>query len=445
MKNLVISKYTRFFSTEEKGSLVFLVYNSLTNSFMQISKRLFDLFCHPSNKEGFFPLSKLTEEELEIFIKTKNLVEKGADEDYIRNEIMKSNLENYASTHLSLTIAPTTACNFICPYCYEKSKPNKIMDESVIDSLIHFINEHQSVKTLSIVWYGGEPLLAFPAIENIVNRINTECVAKLTNQEIVTNGYCFNQKVIDFFKTYPLSKIQITIDGPEEIHNKKRMLKNGGETYQQIVSNLQQIVNQLEDTKILIRVNVDKSNQMYFSQLYKELHALFGIRIHLYPGFIKINNEGETALTCDSMMQHDARLFYDSLEKEEKVKIRYYPKLSKNRGCVATCATAYVIGPCGELYKCWNDIGNETMIVGYIFKPELTNLQLYNRYMVDGQWMADEECRECFFFPICSGGCAWQRIKNKFYQGKYDSCSIYKEAGIEKYLALYYKQSIINS
>lgn len=71
------------------------------------------------------------------------------------------------------------------------------------------------------------------------------------------------------------------------------MRKNGGGTYQQIVSNLQQIVNQLEDTNILIRVNVDKSNQMYFSQLYKELHVLFGIRIHLYQGFIKINNEGE--------------------------------------------------------------------------------------------------------------------------------------------------------
>ena len=42
---------------------------------MQISKRLFDLFCHPSNKDGFFPLSELTEEELEIFIKTKYLVE----------------------------------------------------------------------------------------------------------------------------------------------------------------------------------------------------------------------------------------------------------------------------------------------------------------------------------------------------------------------------------
>lgn len=87
-------------------------------------------------------------------------------------------------------------------------------------------------------------------------------------------------------------------------------------------------------------------------------------------------------------------------------------------------------------------MGNQEMIIGYISQSKLTNLQLYNRYMVEGEWTSDEKCKNCFFFPICSGGCAWQRIKNKFYGGKYDFCSIYKETGVEKYLTLCYQQSI---
>ncbi|MGP1625398.1 SPASM domain-containing protein [Prevotella koreensis] len=27
--------------------------------------------------------------------------------------------------------------------------------------------------------------------------------------------------------------------------------------------------------------------------------------------------------------------------------------------------------------------------------------------MVEGQWTSDDECKKCFFLPICSGGCAW--------------------------------------
>lgn len=393
MKKLVISKYACFFSTEERGEIIYLVYNSITNSFLQLSKRLFDLFYNQLQEKADFPLSELSENERLIFEKTKNLVDEGSDGDYIRNEIMKSNLENFATTHLSLTLAPTTNCNFACPYCYEKTKPNRTMNDSVIASLVQFINEHTTVKTISIVWYGGEPLLAFPLIKKIVERINAGCKAKLVRQEIVSNGYYFTQDVIDFFKKHQLSKIQITLDGPKEVHDSKRMLKNGNGTYNQIVYNLNQIVNQLEDAQILIRVNIDKNNQTYFSVFYEEIHARFGGRVHVYPGFIKINNEGETGLTCDSMLQHDARIFYDNLELEKKIKIEYYPKLCKNRGCVATCAMAYVIGPAGELYKCWNDMGNGTRVVGSIFNRQFTNLPLYNRYMVDGQWMTDKKCR----------------------------------------------------
>lgn len=162
----------------------------------------------------------------------------------------------------------------------------------------------------------------------------------------------------------------------------------------------------------------------------------------MYPGFIRIHDENQTHLLCDSMEQKDAITFYEKLENEGSINIDYYPNLCQKRGCVATCSTAYVVGPLGELYKCWNDMGNEEMIVGNIASEELIRPDLYNQYMVEGPWISDDDCKKCFFLPICSGGCAWQRVRNKFHGGLYNFCSIYKEGGIDKFLRLYYNKSI---
>lgn len=319
------------------------------------------------------------------------------------------------------------------------------MTDETIKNMISFINEHQSIKTMGITWYGGEPLIAFDTIKKILNEIKHNSHVKLTSQAIVTNGYNFNQEVINFFKDQNLGKIQITIDGPEEEHNKRRILQNGKGTFQKIISNLKVIVRELPDSHVQIRINIDKNNQDGFIILYKELKELFNSHIAIYPGYIRINNKFQTGITCDSVDQNEARLFYDKLEKDGNIKVNYCPQIIRQRGCVATCITGYVIGPSGEIYKCWNDMGYPEKIVGYVNQNKLTNPNLYNQYLIDGQWTADEECKKCFFLPICSAGCAWQRIRNKFHKGTYDYCSLYKGEGIDKYLELHYRKNYLLS
>lgn len=349
-------------------------------------------------------------------------------------------IANFFATHMALSLAPTSSCNFACPYCYEKSKPNLTMKDETIDALVSFINAHETVKTIRITWYGGEPLMAFGTIRKIVARIETSCKAKLISQDIVTNGYYFTTDVIEFFKQHPLRRIQITIDGPEELHDLLRKLVNGRGTYKRITDNIDSIIKELPDSQVVIRVNVSKDNQEGYPVLCKELKKRFSDKVSVYPGFIRINNEDNTCLLCSSMEQKDAVVFYEKLEREGSIRINYYPTICKNRSCVATCSTAYVIGPRGEIYKCWNDMGDESMSVGNISSPELTNPILYNQYMTVGSWTSDENCKKCFFLPICSGGCAWQRVKNRYHKGKFNFCSVYKEGGIDHFLRTYYEK-----
>lgn len=396
MIKYVISRYTSLFSIKIKNVVNYLIYNSITNSFIKVNKELFRIIAIAKENGGINKLM-FSQSIFDYLEKAKIIVTPIDDDAYVRQCEIDTIIENYASSHMSLSLAPTSSCNFACPYCYEKSKPNKTMTDDIIDNLVKFINGHKNIKTVGITWYGGEPLVAFETIKKIIKKIYSDCKAKLTYQDIVTNGYNFNYEVIEFFKEHPLKRIQITIDGPEEKHNKLRKLVGGGGTYKKIINNVHSIITELQNTEVVIRVNIGKNNWDGYSVLCKELQERFSNKVSVYPGFIRIHDKNQTHLICDSMEQKDAILFYRQLEDEGSIKINYYPSQCKKRGCVATCATAYVVGPMGELYKCWNDIGNENMIIGSITNEKFIRPNLYNQYMVDGQWTSDEECKKMFF------------------------------------------------
>lgn len=117
-----------------------------------------------------------------------------------------------------------------------------------------------------------------------------------------------------------------------------------------------------------------------------------------------------------------------------------YPVLNCSKNCCATRVYSYIIGPEGEIYKCWNDVSNRERIIGYIDKKKLTNSSLLYNYMVGSKWYYNNECKDCFFLPICNGNCAWYWYRNKFENGKYNLCTCLQKAPgmLEKCLDYYY-------
>ena len=135
-------------------------------------------------------------------------------------------------------------CNFACSYCYEKnnkdSKTGK-MSSSIQKALLEFIYKRAlHCEKLEIVWYGGEPLLCQDVIESLSASIISFCNTNniIYDASIITNGYLLNKHSSDFLKKNKIEMLQVTIDGNEQIHNKRRPLKNGTQTYFTIVKNI---------------------------------------------------------------------------------------------------------------------------------------------------------------------------------------------------------------
>ena len=99
------------------------------------------------------------------------------------------------------------------------------------------------MEKLVITWYGGEPLLAIEPIEELTYKFKEIC--KQFNIEysasIITNGYLLTESVCDMLLELDITDAQITLDGNAKIHNSRRPLANGGNTYDTIINNLEKI------------------------------------------------------------------------------------------------------------------------------------------------------------------------------------------------------------
>ncbi len=95
-------------------------------------------------------------------------------------------------------------------------------------------------------------------------------------------------------------------------------------------------------------------------------------------------------------------------------------------------------GPKGELYKCWDDVGREELEIGSVDSFTNWNMPLVAEGMIGASFLEDEKCRECFFFPICDGGCPKMRMLNKRDGENRDTCSYFKNH-IRTLLELHYE------
>ena len=136
-----------------------------------------------------------------------------------------------------------------CKYCtysdhypftskYENRKLK--IDDAIkgIEIYMDILKKHNSVWTNAelqptFTFYGGEPLLQFDIIKQIVNYIETKYSEYRTNYLMTTNALLINDEVAEFIKTHNFH-ISISLDGYRENHNRNRIDINGNGTYEKI-------------------------------------------------------------------------------------------------------------------------------------------------------------------------------------------------------------------
>lgn len=436
MKHLYLSRYV-FLTTTEKG--IPLLYNSKNRSFAQLPADVYEQLEARRDRE----LSEydFPEDVRKYFTESGVFVTREDDEDYVNYELFNFYTDSYASDTLCVSLAPTLDCNFACPYCYEKHKRKVSMGEEDIERFLRFVRNYPK-KRLYLHWYGGEPLLAFETMKKIADGLNAIEGVTWAGQGIVTNGYLIDDEVIDFFKRTKLETMQISLDGNREHHDSKRFDKLTREgSFDTLVDHIGRVLAELPETRLNVRINVDKTN----AAEYKEVAALLQNRykeharhLYVYPGLIRVADQERRCWGCESMVGRELYDFYKTLYDEGVANVEWMP-LQRSKGCTATGLHSFVIGPTGDIYKCWNDLGDASRCCGNIGEAQMSRPALLRRYMIDGAGINSAECRACALLPVCHTGCPWERVENKFNGMRYDPCLLLKDGELlKKSLSLHY-------
>ncbi len=430
------SRYNTLFHSDRFG---FFLFNALSGILLELDSERFLIL--KKIRDGHLSELSYVKSEFVTFLKEKGFLAQEEEEQVQLMQLhYQRNAACFSTSYIGLTICPTLACNFRCPYCFEHSQSDDtVMSPKTIDALVSFIKKHHEARNLSVSWYGGEPTLAFDVIQTLTKRF-LELYPEYKNASLVTNAYLLDQEKIELLDELKITSVQITLDGGETTHNSRRMLKGGGPTFEKILDNINLLMQASWKGNCTVRVNVDKTNRHEYALLHKEMLERYkGRNLSIYPGHINtfLNHSYEHSLGLSN--SEWAEFNIDNYNKEGIIpRGGFYPGNIAQNTCTATCHYGYVIGPKGEIYKCWEDVGKEHMVIGSVHDEEpVGNKELVVNYCIGTDPFNDDVCMRCSVMPVCGGGCVNKRMRRlQFGEDGINYCAPLKES-LFNYLEAY--------
>jgi uncharacterized protein len=342
---------------------------------------------------------------------------------------------NEINRGLSLMVVLNLDCNFSCVYCYEgEMKGNLYMSDETADLLIGFIRDHfpGNKNSLSIDFYGGEPLLSIGLIKSISRHLKSFAESRGASYSftLVTNGSLFTRKVAEELVPLGLQSVKITLDGPEEVHNRYRPFKSGAGSFDTIIKNIKET---WDLVKIGIGGNFEKSTYEKFPLLldYLASEGLTPDRI----GMVKFDPVMKTPDEDLSLPEHRSGCMSvnepwisdaSAQLREEILKKGYATLPLMPITCMVEIKDSYVVNFDGVIYKCPGFIGKKGFEAGNL----QTGVTDYTDSYKLGIWKNDD-CANCEYLPLCLGGCRYMSFVRDGSINRVDCQKPYLDASLE--------------
>ena len=156
------------------------------------------------------------------------------------------------NSYQTFSIYLAQTCNMACCYCWNRGgtfgKAGHVMPWNTArrtTELILSLVERSSAEKIFINFYGGEPLLDFPVLQQITRELlkHEARLGKNFFLTLDTNGTLLQGHAAQFLARY-FTQVGVSLDGSQRIHDLQRPGKYGEETWQQIVNNIRGFPNQ---------------------------------------------------------------------------------------------------------------------------------------------------------------------------------------------------------
>ncbi len=127
-------------------------------------------------------------------------------------------------------------CTMKCSYCYgDGGTYNRERSLMSTETAFKALKAAKSLGDIRIVtFFGGEPLLNFSLIKEVVEQ------TPQIQYGIITNGTIMTDEIVSFIKEHNI-RITVSIDGPEEVHNAGRTYPDGKGTHKKVMETVKML------------------------------------------------------------------------------------------------------------------------------------------------------------------------------------------------------------
>ncbi len=319
---------------------------------------------------------------------------------------------------LCLHVAHT--CNLNCSYCFA-SQGNYHGERAVMtyevgkQALDFLIANSGNRRNLEVDFFGGEPLMNFQTVKDLVAyaRSIEKDKGKNFRFTLTTNGVLVDDDVIDW-SNRECHNVVLSLDGRKEIHDRFRVDYAGNGSWDKIVPKFQKFVEARGGKDYYMRGTFTHANPDFLKDIQTMLDLGFN-ELSMEP--VVCASGDPSALTEEDMtvvMDQYEKLAELMLERDKQGKpFTFYhymidlfggPCIYKRiSGCGS--GTEYMaVTPWGDLYPCHQFVGEERFKLGNIWDG-VTNKEIQNEFASCNVY-AHAECRDCWARLYCSGGCA---------------------------------------
>lgn len=356
----------------------------------------------------------------EAFSEVSDLVRAGelfSDDIY---EQLASSFKDKSNVVKALCLHIAHDCNLSCAYCFAGEGQYKgdrsLMSFDVGKRALDFLIENSGSRVnLEVDFFGGEPLLNFGVVKQLVEygRSREKEANKRFRFTLTTNGVLLNDEIIDFLNR-EMSNVVISLDGRKQVNDLMRPFKGGRGSYDFLVPKLKKLAESRNQENYYIRGTFTRNN-LDFSEDVKHFYELGFKRMSIEP--VVAPSDAPYAIRQEDipkiLSEYDRLAsFYIEKKKEDggftffhfMIDLSGGPCIYKRmKGC-GSGSEYLAVTPWGDLYPCHQFVGEKNFLMGNVFEG-IKRPDISEKFKSCGIYTRPA-CRECFAKFFCSGGCA---------------------------------------
>lgn len=309
-------------------------------------------------------------------------------------------------------------CNLQCAYCFAgdgEYQSKGMMSTEVGRKAIDFVIEHSANRrNIEVDFFGGEPLLNFEVVKEIVEYAKQQGAQKGKNFRftITTNGVALDEDKKQYINEN-MSNIVLSLDGRREVNDRVRKTKAGGGSYDLIVDKFRDMAESRGQDNYYVRGTFTRYNLDFARDV-----------LHLADlGFKQVSVEPVVAAESEpyALREEDLPQIFAEYERlaEEYIRRRkegegfnfFHFMVDLSGGpCVVKrlsgCGAGHeyiAVTPDGDIYPCHQFVGDEKMRMGSVMDGSFD--EKIKRYFENSNIYTKPSCKDCFAKFYCSGGC----------------------------------------